>query len=76
MKLAIVATLAAGAAAFAPSAPAFTRTSSLGYSVHVFNEDEGIDATFDCADDVFIVGELHSLPTFFIHYLDYFVAYK
>ena len=60
MKLAIVATLAAGAAAFAPSAPAFTRTSSLGYSVHCFNEDEGIDATFDCADDVFIVGELHS----------------
>lgn len=74
MKLAIVATLAAGAAAFAPSAPAFTRTSSLGYSVKVFNEDEGIDTTFDCADDVFIVGEL--LSSIFIHFLYCSVAHK
>ena len=57
MKLAIAALLVASAAAFAPSAPVVTRTTSLGYSVKVVNEDEGIDATFDCADDVFIVGE-------------------
>jgi hypothetical protein len=58
MKLAIAALLVASAAAFAPVAPVFTRTTSLGYSIHVINEDEGIDTTFDCAGDVFIVGEL------------------
>ena len=65
MKLAIAATLVASAAAFAPSAPVISRASStsLNWSVHVVNEDEGIDATFDCADDVFIVGEF--TPYFF-----------
>ena len=57
MKLAIATLLVASAAAFAPSAPVVTRTTSLGYSVKVVNEDEGIDATFECADDSFIVGE-------------------
>jgi len=60
MKLAIAAILVASAAAFAPSAPVVSRTTSLGYSIHVFNEDEGIDATFECADDCFLVGELLS----------------
>mmetsp|Transcript_32207 Transcript_32207/g.41617 ORF Transcript_32207/g.41617 Transcript_32207/m.41617 type:complete len:127 (-) Transcript_32207:176-556(-) len=55
MKLAIAAILVASAAAFAPSAPVVSRTTSLGYSIHVFNEDEGIDSTFDCADDSFLV---------------------
>ncbi|KAL7497360.1 hypothetical protein ACHAWT_007595 [Skeletonema menzelii] len=55
MKLAIATLLVASAAAFAPSAPVVTRTTSLGYSVKVVNEDEGIDATFECADDSFIV---------------------
>ena len=58
MKLAIAAILVASAAAFAPSAPVVSRTTSLGYSIHVVNEDEGIDSTFDCADDSFLVGEL------------------
>eukprot|EP00984_Skeletonema_dohrnii_P008846 scaffold3294_cov126-Skeletonema_dohrnii-CCMP3373.AAC.1 len=55
MKLAIAAILVASAAAFAPSAPVVSRTTSLGYSIHVVNEDEGIDATFECADDSFLV---------------------
>mmetsp|Transcript_7637 Transcript_7637/g.15579 ORF Transcript_7637/g.15579 Transcript_7637/m.15579 type:complete len:127 (+) Transcript_7637:80-460(+) len=55
MKLAIAAILVASAAAFAPSAPVVSRTTSLGYSIHVVNEDEGIDSTFDCADDSFLV---------------------
>ena len=57
MKLAIAAILVASAAAFAPSAPVVSRSTSLGYSVSVYNEDEGIDATFECADDSFIVGK-------------------
>ncbi|EJK53276.1 hypothetical protein THAOC_27320 [Thalassiosira oceanica] len=56
MKLAIIAACVASAAAFAPMAPVRQAT-SLDYSVKVFNEEEGIDATFECADDVFIVGE-------------------
>lgn len=59
MKFAIAAALVASASAFAPMAPVVSRTTSLGYSVHVFNEDEGIDATFDCADDVFLVGKFY-----------------
>lgn len=58
MKLAIAAILVASAAAFAPSAPVVSRTTSLGYSIHVVNEDEGIDDTFDCDEDSFLVGEL------------------
>ena len=57
MKLAVAATLVASAAAFAPSAPVISRASSLSYSIHVINEDEGIDATFECDEETFLVGE-------------------
>merc|ERR1712087_366246 len=50
----IIAACVASAAAFAPMAPVRQAT-SLDYSVKVFNEEEGIDETFECADDVFIV---------------------
>lgn len=40
--------------AFAPM-PARPMTTALDYSVTVKCEDEGIDSTYDCADDVYIV---------------------
>lgn len=56
MQFTIAALLVASAAAFAPVAPVVTRSTSLGYSITVYNEDEGIEKqTFDCADDVFLV---------------------
>ena len=58
MKLAIAALLVVSAAAFAPVAPVVTTTTSLGYSVRVFNEPEGIDATFDCGENTRIIGKL------------------
>ena len=64
MQFTIAALLVASAAAFAPVAPVVTRSTSLGYSITVYNEDEGIEKqTFECADDVFLVGELSSFRT-------------
>ena len=57
MKLAIAATFAASAAAFAPLAPVVSRTTFLGYRIHVYNEDDGIDATFYCDEDTYLLGE-------------------
>jgi len=46
----------AGTQAFAPVAPrAFGSTTALGYTVKLISEEEGIDETIECADDVFIV---------------------
>jgi ferredoxin len=54
-KLAVFAALVGSAAAFAPVMPSMQRTSALGYTVKLVSEEEGIDATIECADDVFIV---------------------
>ena len=54
--IATVLALAASAQAFAPSAFGVSRAAtSLGYSVKLLSEEEGIDETIECADDVFIV---------------------
>ncbi len=57
MKLAIAAILVASAAAFAPSASIVSRSSSLGYNVHIYNEDDGIDAILWVDEDTYILGE-------------------
>jgi len=54
---AVLALLAVPAMGFAPLAPrsAVRSTTSLDYTVKLVSEDEGIDETIECADDVFIV---------------------
>ncbi len=54
---ALIALLAVSVQGFAPIAPnAATRQStSLGFTVKLVSEEEGIDETIECADDVFIV---------------------
>ena len=50
--------LVAGASAvagFAPVAPRAAFSTKLGYTVKLISEEEGIDTSIDCADDVFIV---------------------
>lgn len=52
----LIALLAASSVqAFAPIASRPVSSTSLGYSVKVISEEHDIDATFECADDVFIV---------------------
>ena len=54
---AVIALLAVPAMGFAPLAPrsAVRTTTSLDYTIKLVSEDEGIDETIECADDVFIV---------------------
>ena len=53
---ALIALLAVSVEGFAPMAPrSAVRSTSLGYTVKLVSEEEGIDETIDCADDVFIV---------------------
>ena len=53
---ALIALLAVPAMGFAPMANrAATRSTSLGFTVKLISEEEGIDETIECADDVFIV---------------------
>eukprot|EP00585_Thalassiosira_rotula_P014881 CAMPEP_0196170044 /NCGR_PEP_ID=MMETSP0911-20130528/4467_1 /TAXON_ID=49265 /ORGANISM="Thalassiosira rotula, Strain GSO102" /LENGTH=131 /DNA_ID=CAMNT_0041436521 /DNA_START=151 /DNA_END=546 /DNA_ORIENTATION=- len=59
-KTLIAALLAVSAQGFAPtprSAVTVRQQTSLGYSVRVFNEEEGIEATYECPDDVYIVDQ-------------------
>jgi len=53
-KTVLVLLAATSAQAFAPLAAPRTST-ALGYSVKLISEEHDIDATIDCADDVFIV---------------------
>uniref|UniRef100_A0A7S4IEK8 Ferredoxin n=1 Tax=Odontella aurita TaxID=265563 RepID=A0A7S4IEK8_9STRA len=41
--------------AFRPATLAAQTSTSLGYTVKLISEEEGIDAEIECADDVFIV---------------------
>ena len=53
---ALIALLAVSVEGFAPMAPrSAVRSTSLGYTVKLVSEEEGIDETIECADDVFIV---------------------
>mmetsp|Transcript_33383 Transcript_33383/g.70171 ORF Transcript_33383/g.70171 Transcript_33383/m.70171 type:complete len:130 (+) Transcript_33383:140-529(+) len=55
-KALLVLAAASVAQGFSPVARPMTRSStSLGYSVQLVSEEEGLDETIECADDMFIV---------------------
>jgi ferredoxin len=59
-KFCIAALSISSVAAFAPLSPARPNT-QLGYTVKLVSEEQGIDETIECADDVFIVDAAEEL---------------